>query len=269
MRRIYTITYVLASLVSHLSYSNAFAAQIKVAVASNFASTAEVLVAKYAELSDDKIVLLVGSTGKHTAQIQYGLPVDVFLAADSAMPSLLEGSGLVVEGSRQTYALGRLALWSKDPLLVDANGAVLTTSAFKRLAIANPKTAPYGRAASQVLSNLGIQPSVVYGESVAQAFQFANSGGAELALLALSQVIDLQQGSFWLVPSELHSPIEQQLVLLNDVQSARNFISFLLSEQALSIIESHGYTRPALTSYTRPAIKSNMAAAQQIESSIK
>lgn len=260
----YTIThttiYILACIFVQLSSSNVFAAQVKVAVASNFASTAEALVAKYAELSDDKIVLLVGSTGKHTAQIQYGLPVDVFLAADTEMPRLLEGKHLVVEGSRQTYALGRLALWSKDTLLVDDNGEVLTTSAFKRLAIANPKTAPYGRAASQVLSSLGVQPSVVYGESVAQAFQFANSGGAEIALLALSQVIDLRRGSFWLVPNELHSPIEQQLVLLNDVQPARDFISFLLSEQALSIIELRGYMRPALKGYTRPA---------QIESTIK
>jgi molybdate transport system substrate-binding protein len=250
----YTTIYLLACLFAQLFCSTVFAAQVKVAVASNFASTAEVLVATYAELSDDKIVLLVGSTGKHTAQIQYGLPVDVFLAADSAMPSLLEDRGLVIDGSRQTYALGRLALWGKDPLLVDANGEVLKTSRFKRLAIANPKTAPYGRAAIQVLSNLGIQPSMVYGESVAQAFQFANSGGAEIALLALSQVIDLQRGSYWLVPSKLHSPIEQQLVILNDVQAARDFVHFLLSEQALSIMELHGYTRPATTGYTRPAL---------------
>ena len=121
-------TYVLACLFAQVFYSNVSAAQVKVAVASNFAATAEALLAKYAELSDDEIVLLVGSTGKHTAQIQYGLPVDVFLAADSAMPKLLEKKGLVVDGSRQPYALGRLALWSKDPLLVDANGEVLTSS---------------------------------------------------------------------------------------------------------------------------------------------
>jgi len=247
-----TITYLIAYLLAQFSYSDVFAAQVRVAVASNFASTAEVLVAKYAQLSGDQIVLLVGSTGKHTAQIQYGLPVDVFLSADSEMPNLLEDKGLVVDGSRQTYALGRLALWSKDPQRVDPNGEVLTASAFKRLAIANPKTAPYGRAARQVLSNLAIQPKLIYGESVAQAFQFAHSGGAEIALLALSQVINFQQGSYWLVPSELHSPIEQQLVLLNDVPAAHDFIKFLLSEQALSIIELHGYTRPAATGYTRP-----------------
>ena len=214
-------------------------------MASNFAATARALVQKYSQLSDDKIVLLVGSTGKHTVQIQYGLPVDIFLAADAARPKFLEGRDFTVPGWRQTYAVGRLALWSKDPSLVDAKGDVLRSSTFKRLAIANPKTAPYGVAASQVLFSLGLQPSLVYGESVAQAFQFANSGGAELALLALSQVKDLKQGSFWLVPSELHRPIDQQLVLLTDNQPARDFVNFLAGEQALLIIELHGYTRPA------------------------
>lgn len=221
------------------------ASEVNVAVASNFAATARALVQQYSQLSDDKIVLLVGSTGKHTVQIQYGLPVDIFLAADAARPKFLEDRDLTVPGWRQTYAVGRLALWSKDPLLVDAKGDVLRSSAFKRLAIANPKTAPYGVAASQVLFSLGLQPSLVYGESVAQAFQFANSGGAELALLALSQVKDLKQGSFWLVPSELHRPIEQQLVLLTDNQPARDFVNFLAGEQALLLIELHGYTRPA------------------------
>jgi molybdate transport system substrate-binding protein len=237
-----------AFLLVQLLLSSAFgsavlAAEVKVAVASNFASTARVLIEQYSTLSDDQIVLLVGSTGKHTAQIQYGLPVDVFLAADAARPKLLEDSGVVVKGSRQTYAIGRLALWSKNPSLVDATGGILSSSTFNRLAIANPKTAPYGRAASQVLLKLRLQPSLVYGESVAQAFQFAYSGGADLAMLAFSQVKDLQQGSFWLVPSRLHSPIEQQLVLISDAQPARDFIKFLLSDQALVIIESHGYTR--------------------------
>jgi molybdate transport system substrate-binding protein len=245
------ITCLSALLSVQLLLNIVLAAEVKVAVASNFASTARVLVEQYSTLSDDQIVLLVGSTGKHTAQIIYGLPVDVFLAADSARPKLLEDSGRIVKESRQTYAVGRLVLWSKDTSLVDANGSILSSSAFNRLAIANPKTAPYGLAASQVLSNLQLDPSLVYGESVAQAFQFANSGGADLAMLAFSQVKDLQNGSFWLVPSQLHSPIEQQLVLLNDSQAARNFIRFLLSDQALLTIESQGYMRPDHLGYMR------------------
>ncbi|MFT6408928.1 MAG: molybdate transport system substrate-binding protein [Arenicella sp.] len=241
-----TVICIAVSLFTQLLLSVVFAAEVKVAVASNFASTARALVEQYSKLSDDDIVLLVGSTGKHTSQIQYGLPADVFLAADSARPKLLEDLGLTVPGSRHTYAIGRLVLWSKDSSLVDPQGQVLGSSIFKRLAIANPKTAPYGAAANQVLLNLGFQPSLVYGESVAQAFQFANSGAAELAMLALSQVKNLQQGSFWLVPSDLHLPIEQQLVLLNNLKPARDFVDFLATEQGLSIIQSHGYARPEL-----------------------
>ena len=219
-------------------------APLKIAVASNFATTARALVAEYSNNSDDEIVLLIGSTGKHTSQIRHGLTVDVFLAADSARPALLEQSGLVIEGSRFTYALGRLALWSNDPSLIDAKGEVLKSSNFNYLAIANPKTAPYGVAAKEVLSAMAVSPNLVYGESVGQAFQFASSGNAELALVAFAQVNGLSGGSQWLVPNELHQAIKQQAVLLNESATARRFIEFLKSEAALTLIESHGYSRP-------------------------
>ncbi len=218
--------------------------EISVAVASNFVATARALVAQYSSISNDSVRLLVGSSGKHASQIRYGLPVDVFLAADSARPELLEKAGIGVAGSRFTYAIGRLALWSNDPSLVDPNGDVLKSSNFTRLAIANPKTAPYGVAAKQVIDGLGLLPKLVYGESVGQAFQFASSGNAELALLAFSQVKNLQSGSQWLVPGERHQVIEQQLIVVRDSSSARNFVDFIRSEKALKLIEAHGYMRP-------------------------
>ena len=236
---------VIALTIAVLIAGTAAASELRLAVASNFAATARVLVDEYSAASGDYIVLLVGSTGKHTAQIQHGLKVDIFLAADSVRPKFLEDNGFAVAGSRSSYAIGRLALWSRNPLLVDANGDVLASSKFKRLAIANPKTAPYGVAAQQLLTALGVSPSLVNGESVGQAFQFANSGAAELALLAFAQVKDLTFGSQWLVPENLHQPIEQQLVLVQDSPSAREFLRFLSSEQALKIIESHGYGRPS------------------------
>ena len=242
MRRIFVSLSLLIA--AQLTAGSVLAAEVKVAVASNFAATARALVKEYALVSHDSIRLLVGSTGKHTSQIQHGLRVDVFLAADSARPKLLEQSGHAVEGSRFTYATGRLALWSKDSLLVDAKGEILRSPDFKHLAIANPRTAPYGIAAKEVLSTLSIAPKLVYGESVGQAFQFASSGSAELALIAYSQVKNLNSGSYWLVPSELHQAIEQQAVLLSDSSASKKFIRFLKSEAALSLIASHGYLRP-------------------------
>jgi len=233
-------------IVSQLSACSSAAAELRVAVASNFASTAHALVQQYSSISKDSITLLVGSTGKHTSQIQHGLRVDVFMAADSIRPELLERSGIAVDGSRFTYAIGRLALWSKDSSLVDGNGDILKSPNFNHLAIANPKTAPYGMAAKQVLSKLGLAPDLVYGESVGQAFQFAASGSADLALVAYSQVKDLEIGSYWLVPAHLHQAIQQQAVLVRDSSSARRFINFLKSEVALKFIESHGYSRTAL-----------------------
>jgi molybdate transport system substrate-binding protein len=137
-------------------------------------------------------------------------------------------------------------LWSKDPSLVDDRGDILRSTNFKHLAIANPKTAPYGVAAMQVLSRLRISPNLVNGESVGQAFLFANSGNAELALIALAQLKNLNVGSHWLVPNDFHKTIEQQSVLIKESAAARNFLDFLSSETALTIIESYGYHRPAL-----------------------
>ena len=218
--------------------------ELRIAVASNFAATARALAEAYALLSNDTVHFLVGATGKHASQIVYGLDVDVFLAADLARPKFLEDNGHAILGSRSTYAIGRLGLWSKEPSLVDDEGDVLSSNNFNHLAIANPKTAPYGVAAMQVLSKLGVSPTIVKGESVGQAYLFANSGHAELALIAYAQVKQLTMGSHWLVPENLHHVIEQQLVLIKNSVAAQEFLVFLGSEPALTIIENYGYQRP-------------------------
>ncbi len=236
-------------LLAQLVAGMATAGELKIAVASNFAVTARALVEEYSLISDDSISLLIGSTGKHASQIQYGLPVDVFLAADKERPELLEKKGIAIQGSRFTYAVGRLVLWSRDPLLVDDMGAVLRSTNYKYLAIANPKTAPYGVAAKELLSGMDLTPNLVFGESVGQAYQFASSGSAQLALIAYSQIKTLDSGSYWLVPVDRYQAIEQQAVLLTNTRSAKNFVRFLQSESARSLITSHGYltsTNPIL-----------------------
>lgn len=222
------------------------AAELRIAVASNFSATARVLVEQYSLISQDSVVLLNGSTGKHAQQIQYGLKAGVFLAADSLRPELIEQQGLSVKGSRFTYAVGRLALWSPSTSLMIDTSTIANLVCSKTVAIANPKTAPYGMAAREVMAKLGISPRLVYGESVAQAHQFASSGGAEFAFVAYSQLKDLKAGSYWLVPDDLHPPIIQQAILLNDSLAAHRFVEFLKSEAALKIIESYGYQRPIL-----------------------
>ncbi len=240
------------------------AAELKVAVASNFATTARALVDEFTRYSDHQVTLLVGSSGKHAAQIQYGLAVDVFMAADSERPRLLEQKGFALVGSRRSYAQGRLVLWSAEGGFFDANSSssrflaeapkegvleismegltdIFANSEQHTVSIANPKIAPYGLAAKQVLDALNLKPRLVYGESVAQAFQFVNGGGAQLGLLALAQVKDLDSGSYRVIPEALHTPIDQQLVIINDSDAARQWQNFVLSGASQDLIQSKGY----------------------------
>lgn len=193
-----------------------------------------------------------GSTGKHSAQIQNGAPFDLFLAADVRHPELLERHGLAMPGSRFTYAIGHLVLWSPNTGYVDTSGDVLAQGGFRYLALANPELAPYGRAARETLESLGVwgqlDGRMVRGENVAQAFQFVASGNAELGLVALSQVERggraTVPGSYWKVPPDLHRPIEQQAILLTDNDVARAFLEFLRNDEARAIIRQYGYTTP-------------------------
>lgn len=218
-------------------------------MASNFASTARILAKDFEDLSGHRVTLVSGSTGKHYAQIRAGAPFDVFLAADEARPRLLEGEGRIVAGTRFTYALGRLVLWSAVGGLVDSEVPLLERpDRFSFLAIANPTLAPYGRAAREVLEAWGIWSSlegkIVQGENVAQAFQFVKSGNAEVGLVAWSQVKELGDslpGSYRVVPRDLYAPIEQQAVLLRDTRAGRKFVEYLQSPSVRQLIQSHGY----------------------------
>ena len=224
--------------------------EIRVAVASNFAHAAREIGVAFEEATGHTVALAFGSTGKHYAQIRNGAPMDVLLAADDWRPELLEDEGLAVSGSRRTYALGRLVLWSRDPTLIDSEGDVLRSGAFRFLAVANPKLAPYGAAAKEVLEHFGVwdalEGRIVRGENVGQALQYVDSGNADLAFIAVSQLTEERRasGSLWKVPSELHSPIRQQALLLRDLPAARQFMAFLDGGEAAAIIDRFGYEVP-------------------------
>jgi molybdate transport system substrate-binding protein len=228
--------------------TEAAADEIKVAVATNFVPAMDAVVDRFEEVSGHTVLVSAGSTGGHYAQIKNGAPFEAFFAADSERPRLLEADGLTVPDSRILYAVGRLALWSARPNLVDAAGAVLDTGDFRHLAIANPELAPYGAAARDVLVARGswdrLQPRLVTGQDIGQAYSFVRTGNAELGFVAWAQ---LRQpggeiaGSYWLVPESLHRPIEQEAVLLRDVPAARQLLEFVKGPEARAIIRSFGY----------------------------
>ena len=221
-----------------------------IAVASNFAPALETLRREFEGDVGCELGISSGSTGKLYAQIARGAPFDVLLAADQARPRLLEASGHAVQGSRFTYARGRLALWSRDPhWRVESGPEILRSAQFRHIAIANPSTAPYGVAAWQVLQALGLanllEPKLVKGENVAQALAFVASGSAEIGFVALSGALDQSlQGSFLEVPADLHAPIFQDAVLLAHGQKnpvAKHFLSYLQSPRAQQKIAAMGY----------------------------
>lgn len=226
-------------------------AEIRVAVASNFTAPIREIAARFEKSSGCRVTLAFGSTGKHYAQIVNGAPFDVFFAADAERPRRLEVEGVAVAGSRFTYAVGRLALWSPAEGFVDPEGKVLAAGGYDHLAIANPRLAPYGAAAQEVLEALGLweelQGRLVRGENISQAHQFVSSGSAALGFVALSQVRppgEPAAGSCWLIPPSLYRPIEQQAVLLNDMPAARAFLDFVRGGEAREIIRSYGYDIP-------------------------
>jgi len=211
----------------------------------------KLIAADFEKDSGYKAVLSFSATGKFYAQITNGAPFDVFLAADDATPAKLEKEGSAVSGSRFTYATGKLVLWSAQPGVVDAQGEVLKKNSFRKIAIAAPKLAPYGAAAVETMTKLGLmaalEPKLVTGESIGQAFGFVSTGNAELGFVALSQVFEggkLKSGSAWVVPADLHSPIRQDAVLLTrgkDNKAAQALMAFLKTDKAKAVIRSFGY----------------------------
>lgn len=242
-----------ATLVAPVAPAFAQAAEVRVAVAANFAAPMQQIAAAFERDTGHRAVVAVGSTGRFYAQIAHGAPFQVFLSADDETPARLEREGLAVAGTRFTYALGRLALWSAAPGLVDARGAVLQAPPPGRVAIAEPKLAPYGAAAVEVMERLGVRaalaPRLVMGENIAQAHQFVASGNAVMGFVAWAQVARegrIASGSGWLVPAELHTPLKQDAVLLKagaGQPAAIALLDYLRGPAARAIIDAAGYDR--------------------------
>ena len=221
------------------------------AVAANFTAPMQKIAAAFAQDTGHQAKLTFGATGKFYAQIKNGAPFELLLSADDETPALLERESQAVAGTRFTYAIGRLVLWSRQPGFVDDAGTVLRNGTFKHLALANPKLAPYGVAAVEVLNGLGLaatlSPKFVQGENIAQTYQFAATGNAELGFVALSQVWAdgrLKEGSAWVVPVRLHTPMRQDAIVLKpgqDQPAATALMNYLRGEKARAIIRSFGY----------------------------
>ena len=224
---------------------------VNIAVAANFTVPMKAIVAQFEKDTAHKVAVSLGATGKFYAQIKNGAPFDVFLSADDETPARLEKEGNAVAGSRFTYAVGRLALWSATPGFVDGQGEVLKSGKFANIALAAPKLAPYGAAAVETMARLGLlaalQPKFVQGESIGQTYSFVATGNAALGFVALSQVFEdgkIKTGSGWIVPTHLHSPLRQDTVVLargKDNQGAADFMRFLKTDAARAVIRSYGY----------------------------
>ncbi|AXO88848.1 molybdate ABC transporter substrate-binding protein [Pseudomonas parafulva] len=240
-----------SALASLLCLNSAWADEVQVAVAANFTAPIQAIAKDFEKDTGHTLVAAFGATGQFYAQIKNGAPFEVFLAADDSTPAKLEQEKAIVEGSRFTYAIGTLALWSAKPGYVDGKGEVLKQNAFKHLSIANPKTAPYGLAATQVLDKLGLtaatKDKLVEGQNITQAFQFVSTGNAELGFVALSQIYKdgkVDSGSAWIVPATLHDPIRQDAVILEkgkDNPAAKALVEYLKGPKAAAVNKSYGY----------------------------
>ncbi len=241
---------VLAALAA-ASATGAHAAEAQVAVAANFAEPVKAIAAVLEKTTGHTLRISTGASGAFYTQIRNGAPFDVFLSADNERPAMLEKDGLAQPGTRFTYATGKLVLWSAKAGRVDANGAVLKAADLGKVAYANPKTAPYGAAAVQVLEKLGlkdaISPKLVQGESIGQAYNFVKTGNADVGFVALSQVLSggrLKEGSMWMIPQANYDPIRQDAVLLKrgaDNAAAQALLQLLQSPRIKDLIRSYGY----------------------------
>jgi molybdate transport system substrate-binding protein len=241
----------IASFLAIFAIGSVHADEVQVAVAANFTAPIQVITADFEKDTGHKVVAAYGATGQFYTQIKNGAPFQVFLAADDTTPEKLEKEGETVKGSRFTYAIGTLALWSAKDGYVDAQGEVLKTNQYQHLSIANPKAAPYGLAATQVLEKLKLtdatRAKIVEGQNITQAYQFVSTGNAELGFVALSQIYKdgkVSSGSAWIVPAALHDPIKQDAVILNkgkDSVAAKALMDYLKSPKAAAVIKSYGY----------------------------
>lgn len=238
-------TLLVTLLVTTLSAGIAYAGEVHVAVAANFTAAMKKIAIDFEKTSGHKAIVSFGSTGKLYAQIGQGAPFDLFLAADQKRPALLveadEASG------RFTYAIGKLVVWSKHPEDALSN-KTLVKGDFSKLAITNPKTAPYGAASVEVMQNIGaydaLKPKLVIGDTTTQTYQFIATGNADLGFIALAQIALDDSGSRWVVPDDLYNPIRQDAVLLKRGEgnpAATEFLEYLRSDAAREIIHTYGY----------------------------
>ncbi|MGL5997452.1 MAG: molybdate ABC transporter substrate-binding protein [Pseudomonas proteolytica] len=241
----------LATMVAVCVSAMAQADEVQVAVAANFTAPIQAIAADFEKDTGHTLVAAYGATGQFYTQIKNGAPFEVFLSADDTTAQKLESEGDTVKGSRFTYAVGTLALWSAKEGYVDAKRAVLKKNEYQHLSIANPKAAPYGLAATQVLAKLGLTEQVksklVEGQNITQAYQFVSTGNAELGFVALSQIYKdgkVSSGSAWIVPGQMHDPIKQDAVILNkgkDNPAAQALVDYLKGPKAAAVIKSYGY----------------------------
>ncbi|WP_439821616.1 molybdate ABC transporter substrate-binding protein [Pseudomonas sp. HLG18] len=241
----------LASLLAVFAVGAVQAEEVQVAVAANFTAPIQAIAVDFEKDTGHKLVAAYGATGQFYTQIKNGAPFEVFLSADDTTPEKLEKEGDTVKGSRFTYAIGTLALWSAKEGYVDAKGEVLKKNEYQHLSIANPKAAPYGLAATQVLEKLKLteatKAKIVEGQNITQAYQFVATGNAELGFVALSQIYKdgkVSSGSAWIVPASMHDPIKQDAVILNkgkDNAAAKALVDYLKGPKAAAVIKSYGY----------------------------
>ena len=241
----------LAALIGCLAVTGVQADEVQVAVAANFTAPIQAIASDCEKDTGHKLIAAYGATGQFYTQIKNGAPFEVFLAADDSTPEKLEKEGDIVPGSRFTYAIGTLALWSAKDGYVDDAGKVLEKNQFKHLSIANPKAAPYGLAATQVLAKLGltdkVKDKIVEGQNITQAYQFVSTGNAELGFVALSQIFKdgkVSHGSAWIIPEAMHDPIKQDAVILKKGENnpaAKALTEYLKGPKAEAIIKSYGY----------------------------
>jgi len=224
---------------------------VQVAVAANFTAPIQAIASDFEKDTGHKLIAAYGATGQFYTQIKNGAPCEVFLAADDSTPEKLENEGDIVPGSRFTYAVGTLALWSAKDGYIDGTDKTLIGNQYKHLSIANPKAAPYGLAATQVLAKLDltdkVKNKIVEGQNITQAYQFVSTGNAELGFVALSQIYKdgkVSSGSAWIVPEAMHDPIRQDAVILKKGENnpaAKALADYLKSPKATAIIQSYGY----------------------------
>ena len=242
---------ILAGCIGILLNTYALADDIHVAVAANFTAPLQAIAKDFEKDTGHRVLASFGATGQIYTQIKNGAPFEVFLAADAVTPEKLEKEHDIAPGSRFTYAVGTLVLWSAEPGYIDGTDSVLKANNFAHIAIANPKTAPYGLAAYQVLNQLGLSEQLksktVEGQNITQTYQFVSTGNAELGFVALSHIYKdgkITDGSAWIVPQTLHAPIKQDAVLLKKGEhnaAAKAFVEYLKGPNATAIIKSYGY----------------------------